>query len=253
MDEQRCSSLFRGRGELNPNTLKAISMAVFLTALGACSSRVTLNDPSIPEPLLEKIPLSVAVRFPDVFGHYIHQEQVIGKEKWTIDLGRSNELLFTKIFRSMFDEMTVVDASVDPADLRIDAMIEPSIDAFEFSTPSQSQTKAFAVWIRYRIKIFDREGKQYASWPISAYGKSQSTTMGGDDALRRAAVLAMRDAAALIVMQMDKATRISRLGRPSPSSVAVSPKPPSPDSEMPVPAEEDPQATASEDTTDDAG
>ena len=228
-------------------------MAVFLTALGACSSRVTVNDPTIPDPLLEKIPLSVAVRYPDVFEHFIHQEQVIGKEKWTIDLGRSNEILFTKLFRSMFNDLTVVTADVDPADLRIDAMIEPSIDAFEFSTPSQSQTKAFAVWIRYRIKIFDREGKQFANWPISAYGKSQSTTMGGDDALRRAAVLAMRDAAALIVMQMDKATRISRLARPSPSSVAASPEPPSPEPVMPDPAEEAPQSTASEDTTDDAG
>jgi hypothetical protein len=233
---------------LHPKTLKAISIAVFLTALGACSSRVTVNDPTIPEPLFEKIPISVAVRYPDVFAHYVHEERVIGKEKWTIDLGRSNEMLFTKIFRAMFNDLTVVNASVDPAELRIDAMIEPSIDAFEFSTPSQSQTKAFAVWIRYRIKIFDRAGKQFANWPISAYGKSQSTTMGGDAALSRAAVLAMRDAAALIVMQMDKATRISRLARPSSSRVAASPEPPSPE-----PANEEPQATASEDTTDDAG
>ena len=236
---------------MTPNTLRAISIAVFLTALGACSSQVTVNDPTIPDPLIEKIPLSVAVRFPDVFGHYVHEEQVIGKQKWTIDLGRSNELLFTKLFRSMFNDLTVVDANVDPADLRVDATIEPSIDAFEFSTPSQSQTQAFAVWIRYRIKIFDREGKQYANWPISAYGKSQSTTMGGNDALRRAAVLAMRDAAALIVMQMDKSTRISRLSRPSRSSVAASPEPPTP--ELPSPAEEEPSAAASEDTTDETG
>ncbi len=209
-----------------------------------------MNDLTIPNPLIEKIPLSVAVRFPDVFGHYVHEEQVIGKQKWTIDLGRSNELLFTKLFRSMFNDLTVVDASVDPADLRVDATIEPSIDAFEFSTPSQSQTQAFAVWIRYRIKIFDREGKQYANWPISAYGKSQSTTMGGRDALRRAAVLAMRDAAALIVMQMDKSTRISRLSRPSRSSVAASPEPPTPEPVLPSPAEEEPSAAAMEDTTD---
>ncbi len=228
-------------------------MAVFLTALGACSSRVTVNDPTIPDPLIEKIPLSVAIRFPDVFKHYVHEEQVIGKEKWTIDLGRSNELLFTKLFRSMFNELTVVDDSVDPADLRIDAMIEPSIDAFEFSTPSQSQTQAFAVWIRYRIKIFDRDGNQFANWPISAYGKSQSTTMGGDDALRRAAVLAMRDAAALIVMQMEKTTRISRLSRPSRPSVAVSPEAPTSEPDSPDPAEEELQTTASEDPTDETG
>ncbi|MDH4255688.1 MAG: hypothetical protein OEX13_14345, partial [Gammaproteobacteria bacterium] len=86
----------------------------------------------------------------------------------------------------------------------------------------QSQTDAFAVWIRYRIKIFDRQGTQIANWPISAYGKSQTSTFGGDEALRRAAVLAMRDAAALIIMQMDKTTGISSLAKANAQSDAGS-------------------------------
>ena len=90
-------------------------------------------------------------------------------------------------------------------------MIEPSIDAFEFSVPNQSQTDEFAVWIRYRIRIFDAAGNQVANWPISAYGKAQTTFFSGDAALRRAAVLAMRDAAALVILQMDKETGISKM------------------------------------------
>ena len=238
---------------MTSNALKAISVAVCIAALGGCSTRITLNDPTIPNPLVEKIPLTVAVRYPDEFEHYVHDEQIVGREKWTIDLGRSNKLLFNKVFTSMFNELIIIDADTDPADLRIDALIEPSIDAFELSTPSQSQTQAFAVWIRYRMKIFDREGKQFANWPISAYGKSQSTAMGGDDALRRAAVLAMRDAAALVVMQLDKSTRISRLSRPSRSSVAARPKPPPTKSPLPAPVEEEPQSAASEDRTDETG
>lgn len=233
--------------------LRAISITVFLTAVGGCSSHVTVNNPTIPDPLVEKIPLSVAVRYPPEFEHFVHQEQVIGKEKWTIDLGRSNKFLFTNLFRSMFNDLTVVEGSEEPGDLGVDALIEPSIDAFEFSTPSQSQTQAFAVWIRYRIKVFDREGEQFANWPISAYGKSQTTMMGGDEALERAAVLAMRDAAALIVMQMDKTTRISRLGRRSVSSVAASPKPQPPVPTSAEPEEEEPQATVSEDVSDETG
>ncbi len=230
------------------NTLKAVLVAVFLTALGGCSSTVTVHDPSIPDPLVDKIPISVAVKFPDVFEHFVHEEQVIGKEKWTIDLGRSNTLLFTKLFDAMFDDLTVVDDGVDPRDIPIDAWIEPSIDAVEFSVPSQSQTPSFAVWIRYRIKIFDSEGNQYANWPISAYGKSKSTKMGGDNALRRAAVLAMRDAAALIIMQMDRATGISSLNRETQSSVAASPEPELPDTMV-----EETQTTAAEDMTDETG
>lgn len=186
-----------------------------------------LADPSIPEPLIDQLQVSVAARFPEAFDNFVHQEQVIGKEKWTIDLGGSNRLLFTQLFGSMFSEFTVIGADDDPRDLQIDAFIEPSIDAFEFSVPSQSQKDEFAVWIRYRLKIFDADGVQVANWPIAAYGKSQSGTFDGDEALRRAAVLAMRDAAALIILQMDNSTGISKLHdasarRNSPPTTVVS-------------------------------
>ena len=148
---------------------------------------------------------------------------MIGKDTWTIDLGKSNKLLFNKLFSAMFDNIQVITAETDTAALGIDALIEPNIDAFEFSVPEQSQTDAFAVWIRYRIKIFDDAGTQVANWPISAYGKSQSATFGGDTALQRAAVLAMRDAAALVILQMDKATGISQLGKKS--EPAINPEP----------------------------
>ena len=53
-------------------------------------------------------------------------------------------------------------------------------------------------------------------WPIAAYGKSRSVTFGGDIALQRAAELAMRDAAALIILQMNKTTIISNLSQARP-------------------------------------
>jgi len=174
---------------------------------------VQLHNPTIPEPLVKQLPLKVAVRYPDVFNNFVHEEQVIGKQKWSIDLGPSNRLLFTQLFSSMFTELTVIDSETDPGDLEVDALIEPSIDAFEFSVPNQSQTDDFAVWIRYRLKIFDSEGVQIANWPIAAYGKSLTTTFGGNEALQRAAVLAMRDAAALIILQMGRATGINQLSQ----------------------------------------
>ena len=204
-----------------------------------------MQNPSIPKPLIDQLPLSVAARFPAAFDNFVHEEQVIGKEKWTIDLGASNRLLFTQLFGSMFTDFMVIDNDSDARNLPIDALIEPSIDAFEFSVPSQSQTDDFAVWIRYRIKIFDSEGVQIANWPIAAYGKSQTSTFGGDAALRRAAVLAMRDAAALIIMQMDKSTGISKLRAGSPRSNSAPP--------AVIPVEENMQTTATEDIPDDSG
>ncbi|MBJ89825.1 MAG: hypothetical protein CMO98_08195 [Woeseia sp.] len=172
---------------------------------------MVLENATIPVPLIDQIPLKVGARYPEVFNHFMHEEQIIGKEKWSIDLGQSNRLLFTQLFSSMFSDFMVIDADSDLDALMLDAIIEPSIDAFEFSVPSQSQTDEFAVWIRYRIKILDTAGSTVANWPIAAYGKSRTATFGNDAALQRAAELAMRDAAALIILQMNKATTIRNL------------------------------------------
>lgn len=227
-----------------------LAVAALGAVMAACGgSQVKLLDPTIPEPLIDKLPMAVAARYPENFAHYVHQEIVIGKEKWSIDLGRANEILFTQLFSSMFTDYRVIPQNVDPQDLAIDAYIEPSIDAFEFSVPSQSQTDEFAVWIRYRIKIFDNQGNQIANWPISAYGKSLTTTFGSDAALRRAAVLAMRDAAALVILQMDKATGISKL---SAATRAPESPPSAPPDEIPA-VEPVMQTTATEESNDDSG
>ncbi|RLA29680.1 MAG: hypothetical protein DRQ63_00245 [Gammaproteobacteria bacterium] len=232
-------------GNLMSRWLKTIFVTILFATLSGCGgSKVMLHDPTIPEPLIDQMPITVVARFPEEFDNFVHEEQVIGKEKWTIDLGQANKLLFTQLFGSMFSDFSVIANDADARSLPIDALIEPSIDAFEFSVPNQSQTDEFAVWIRYRIKIFDNEGVQIANWPIAAYGKSQTTTFGGDNALRRAAVLAMRDAAALIIMQMDKETGISEL------SAARARQEEAPPTNLP--AEENLQSTAAEEPPDDS-
>ena len=184
-------------------------LAVILMA--GCSSTVTMEMPTIPEPRIEKIPVDVAVRIPKEFEHFVHVEEVLGKDTWTIDLGRSNAAFFTQLFGHMFDSLVVLGPDDDPRDHEFDALIEPTIDGFEFSTPGQSQSEAFAVWIRYRMSVFDSVGNRASSWTVNAYGKSQKEELGGGESLKRAAVLAMRDAAALIIMQMERATKISQL------------------------------------------
>ena len=170
-----------------------------------------MEMPTIPEPRIEKIPVDVAVRIPEEFENFVHVEQVLGKDTWTIDLGRSNALFFTQLFSHMFDSLVVLGPDDDPRDHQFDALIEPSIEGFEFSTPGQSNSKEFAVWIRYRMAVFDSVGNRASSWTVSAYGKSQKEGIGGSDALRRAAILAMRDAAALIIMQTERVSKIRDL------------------------------------------
>ena len=178
---------------------------------GCAGSNVTLHSPAIPTPLIDKIPASVGLRMPANFNHYVHEEQVYGREEWSVDLGASNAALFTQLFNYMFREVVVLNDKDDPKMFAIDALVEPSIDAFEFSVPNQSKTDSFAVWIRYRIRVFDYDGNEVANWPVSAYGKSQTESVSGSEALQRAAILAMRDAAALMIMKLDETTGISKM------------------------------------------
>lgn len=155
--------------------------------------------------------MDVAVRIPAEFHNFVHEENVLGRETWTIDLGSSNASFFTQLFGYMFDNVIVLGPDDNALDYTFDALVEPTIEGFEFSVPNQSKTDAFAVWIRYRMQIFDSLGNNASTWTVSAYGKSQKEGMGGSKSLQRAAVLAMRDAAALILLQMDKSTKIGEL------------------------------------------
>lgn len=196
---------------MRANVRPALLCGIASLVLAGCGSTVTMEGPTIPQPRMEKIPLDVAVRIPAEFENFVHVEDVLGKESWTIDLGRANAVFFTQLFGYMFDNLIVLGPEDDARDFTFDALIEPSIEGFEFSVPSQSKSEEFAVWIRYRMAVYDSIGNNASNWTVSAYGKSQKQGMGGSDSLRRAAVLAMRDAAALIIMQMDKVTRISAL------------------------------------------
>lgn len=179
--------------------------------LAGCGSNVVMEAPTIPTPLINKIPASVGLRMPAEFHNFVHEEEIIGREQWSIDLNNSNAALFEQLFGFMFENVVIINPDEDAQNFTIDALIEPSIDAFEFSVPNQSKTEAFAVWIRYRIKVFDEEGDQVANWPVSAYGKSQTASVSGTQALQRAAILAMRDAAALMIMKLDDATGITKI------------------------------------------
>lgn len=186
------------------------AILISLIATG-CASNVTVEDPNIPQPHIEKLPLDVALRIPEQFQNFVHEENVLGRESWTINLGSANATFFEQLFGYMFENVIILGPDDDAVNYTFDALVEPQIEGFEFSVPNQSKTEAFAVWIRYRMQVFDSVGNSASTWTVSAYGKSQKEGLGGSKSLQRAAVLAMRDAAALILLQMNKATKISAL------------------------------------------
>ena len=189
-------------------------VAAATAAVSGCGGgSMTLETPTFPTPLVDKIPVSVGLRLAPNMYSFDHEEQVFGKETWSVDFGDANARLFRQLFGHLFTDVTELEAEDDPYQLPIDALVETSIDAFEFSVPEQTSSDSFAVWIRYRLKVYDRRGDMIANWPVSAYGKSETKALGGTDALEKAALLAMRDAAALMIMKLDAETGISSLAQ----------------------------------------
>ena len=58
--------------------------------ISGCGSSVAFNAPTIPDPLLEQIPISVGLRMAENFEHFVHEEKIYASEDWTIDLGRGD-------------------------------------------------------------------------------------------------------------------------------------------------------------------
>ncbi len=188
------------------------------TLIAACGGSMTLDAPAMPTPLVDEIDLHIGLRLsPDMYA-FSHEEEVLSRETWSVDMGGANAQMFEQLFGHMFRQVTILDETDDPATLPIDAFVETSIDAFEFSIPQQTGTESYAIWIRYRLKVYNEKGDMIANWPVSAYGKSEAGGIGSSDtSLEKAAILAMRDAAALLVMKLDKETGIGALAaKPEP-------------------------------------
>jgi len=178
-----------------------IRLAVLLLPLAAgCDQALTVPN-TFPEPLVEPLPLDVALYLSDEFVNYRYRESVAGDAKWDIDIGKANVALFESVSRRLFRSATRVSSRPEGAAAAgFNAIIEPSVVAFEFSLPSQSATEQYSVWIRYSVKVFRPDGELLTAWNISAYGESGSTLLRPARSMQEATILALRDAAATLTV-----------------------------------------------------
>lgn len=185
-----------------------IRVAIVLLPLTAgCDQALTVPN-TFPEPLVEPLPLDVALYFSDEFANYRYRESVEGDAKWDIALGKANVALFESVSRRLFRSATRVSSRpTGTAAEGFNAIIEPSIAAFEFSLPSQSATEQYSVWIRYTVKVFRPDGELLTAWNISAYGESDSTLLRPARSMEQATILALRDAAATLAVGFVKEAR----------------------------------------------
>lgn len=192
-------------------------LATLTLAVAGCSESLTVEE-SFPLPLIERLPLRVALYYPPALKDYVHTEQSDADVDWTIRLGGAN----TRMFDAVFDSLFTVTQQVSGRELAArempghDALISPGIEAVELALPRTSGSDYYAVWIRYVLDVYDRDGRLIVRWPVSAYGQSGMSGQSGREAMQRAVLLALRDAEASIAIGFDRqpAIRERLLGDP---------------------------------------
>jgi len=176
-------------------------LLIGIALLAGCSQSVVVET-DFPQPMVPSLPLKIGLRYDDALLGYEYREKVPNDVEWSFKLGDANLDLFNTIFASLFAETIRIDDIESAATQypQLDAIIAPQVEALEFSLPRQSQTDQYSVWIRYNINVYQPTGDLITTWPVSAYGQSDSRTFGGNAAMERATIRAMRDAAATITL-----------------------------------------------------
>lgn len=169
--------------------------------LGACAQSVVVNT-EFPEPLVEPLPLKVGVHYDAALTEYAYTEELPSDATWSFTLGEVNTKLFDGAFAALFEQTIAVEGTGGTGDPYngLSAVIKPSVEAFEFSLPRQSRSEQYSVWIRYRLNVYEPDGTLITGWPVSAYGQSDSRTFGKTKSMEQAAINALRDAYASIVI-----------------------------------------------------
>jgi hypothetical protein len=185
------------------------SLLVASVLLGGCSQSVVVET-DFPEPLIEPLPLQVGLHYDSALTDYSYTEELPSDATWSFTLGDVNTKLFDGAFSALFEQTVQVGdtgGTGDPYD-GLNAVIEPILEAFEFSLPRQSRSEQYSVWIRYRLNVYTPDGTLITGWPISAYGQSDSRAFGKNKAMEQAAINALRDAYASIVIGFAKEPQI---------------------------------------------
>jgi hypothetical protein len=184
----------------------------FAIAAGAgltgCGGSQVIVESAFPTPLIEPLPVSMGIIIPDELYNFIYTEDIPDQSLWTIALGDANVAMLGPIFKVMFSQTRDVESlAVAAGDSSLDGVIEPKLEKFEFDVPTGERDEFVEVWLQYQITVYEPDGGTVIQWPVSGYGKSE-LIRDPEDAVQRAAVVAMREAGATIATKFSEQPQV---------------------------------------------
>jgi hypothetical protein len=206
------------------STLRWLAVAAGACMTGCGGSQVIVES-SFPTPLIEPLPVNMGIIIPDELYNFIYTEDIPDQSLWTIALGDANVAMLEPLFKGMFRQTRDVESLAGAAgDGGLDGVIEPKLEKFEFDVPNGERDEFVEVWLQYQITVYELNGGTVIQWPVSGYGKSE-LLRDPEDAVQRAAIVAMREAGATISTKFSEQPQVKAwLGGIGHAAPAVGPQ-----------------------------
>jgi len=159
----------------------------------------------IPDPLVTKIEnFNLAVIYNDNIKNYQFENINSESEEATIkiDFANSQVNLFNKILQSFFPGLIELASDNNKIYPNIDLYMESKLDTFELLSPTESRNDKYAVWLKYKIDIYDHKKNLLSNWNITGYGE-HGTESSVSDSLTKSVDLALRDVGVNLVIKIE--------------------------------------------------
>jgi hypothetical protein len=182
------------------------------TLLAGCGTVQVQPQPQLPPPLIDQLPVTVGVYYPQEFREYTHKETRYQVD-YEFSLGPAHVTKLNRLLGAMFARVVEVEDLAEPlkADPSIVMVLEPRFEDYAFLTPRDMVGEAYTVTIRYRLNLYDRRGERVDGFVFTGYGRQKSGALTGTGPLIAATQRAMRDAGAKLAVELPEQESVRAL------------------------------------------
>ena len=198
-----------------PDPRRRLTVLLLCGLLTACGARQVVVTGTFPPPLLEPIPLTLGVWYPEEFTQHEFFDEAKGRAEsdWLVRTGEAQVAMWDQLLAGMFERLEHMNARPAPEQMNpaVDAVLIPRVQELQYAIPAHTNVKVYEIWMRYGFELVSVSGEPIAEWTMTAYGKTPTAFMQSDEAaVNLAAVVALRDAGAHFVTSFRKVPEVSQ-------------------------------------------
>jgi hypothetical protein len=164
---------------------------------------VPASQPLPGRPLVERLPVTVAVHYPPGFRDFVEEWKPAGSYRTVrVPIGEMSVKMFDTVLPSLFDVVPQREATPPPGPVLsgVTAVVEISLERFVLEIASAGQIPlTFIADLEYRIRVLDPGGGERVSWTFGAETEVRGYLYSNSEV--RITRAAMRQAAASLLTE----------------------------------------------------